>query len=254
MKLSFTQWPAGLMPSDTAWLRVAKQVREARPDVLVTNEMPFGDWLALSPSYDSSAAARSVKAHEEGLDALRELDVPLLLSSRPVFANDRLANEGFALYDCHYQRLHHKHYFPAEPGWHEDRWFGCASQGFELANFGALKVGMLLCTELMFNEHARAYGAAGAHLIVVPRATGVSVRNWHTACQMAAIVSGAYVVSSNRESLQGDVNFGGVGMAYAPDGDLIAVTTPTLPLISITLDLARADAQKHEYPCYVARS
>lgn len=69
---------------------------------------------------------------------------------------------------------------------------------------------------------------------------------------MAAIVSGGYVVSSNRvgRSRNGTV-FGGTGFAFAPDGALLAVTNPSDPLQVIEIDPERASRQRSEYPCYV---
>ncbi len=71
----------------------------------------------------------------------------------------------------------------------------------------------------MYNEWARSYGRQGAHLIVVPRASEQSFECRKTAAAMAAIVSGCYVVSSNRVGISGsELEFGGKGFAFAPDG------------------------------------
>jgi N-carbamoylputrescine amidase len=111
---------------------------------------------------------------------------------------------------------------------------------------------VLLCTELMFNEHARRYGRAGADLIVVPRATGHEHGAWVTGGAMAAIVSGSYAVSSNRVgATAGSPEFGGRGLAFAPDGTLLAETSADAPLVVIELAPEIARRQKAEYPCYV---
>ncbi len=256
MKISFVQWPTRLLAGDAAWQSIAAQVHLAKPDVLITNEMPFGAWLASSAQWDAALAAASVQAHEEGLRALHDLGLDWVLSSRPVPVNTShgpsLANEAFALHAGAYRALHHKHYFPSEPGWQEADWFSCAHAGFEVAQCGPLRVGVLLCTELMFNEYARAYGRAGCHLIIVPRASGTTLHTWQAACAMAAIASGCYVISANRvgQEPNGPL-FGGVGMAYAPDGQLISQTSEPFPLQTVTLDLAWAQQQKLSYPCYV---
>ena len=75
-----------------------------------------------------------------------------------------------------------------------------------------VKVGALVCTEAMFNERARAYGKQGASLIVIPRASGTNLEPWKIAGAMASLVSGAYVVSSNRTGRsRGGTQFGGGG-------------------------------------------
>ncbi len=250
MRVACVEWPERLEPDSEAFERVCAEISEAAPDVLVTNEMPFGVWLADQPAFDRKAAQVSVDLHVRGLEALVNLGMPLVLSSRPVSAGEKLANEAFALTKGQYRPLHRKCWFPAEPGWHEDAWFAPGDGTFEIADIDGLRVGVLLCTELMFNEHARAYGRAGADLIIAPRATG-NTAMWRTACTMAAYVSGAYVVSSNRSGRCGNAVFAGNGLAIAPDGNLIGMTTADNPLQVFDLDPQRAQAQKREYPCYI---
>jgi len=117
-----------------------------------------------------------------------------------------------------------------------------------------LRIGVLLCTELMFTERARAYGKAGAHLIAAPRASGRSLALWKTAGAMAAIASGCYVVSSNRTgSSSGGPAFGGGAHAFAPDGSLLSESDEKHSVVVFDLCTAVADAQKSRYPVYVAQ-
>ena len=79
-------------------------------------------------------------------------------------------------------------------------------------------MGVLLCTEIMFNERARELGRAGADLIVTPRATGMNIHRWMVAGAMAAIVSGCYVASANRIGQTRDgLQFGGAGFRVLAD-------------------------------------
>jgi N-carbamoylputrescine amidase len=257
MKLGFVQWPEGLAAHGPAWESIAASVRKAAPDILVTNEMPFGAWIARLEKYDEAIAAESMAAHDAGLTALRALPVPLIISTRPVWCEDRLANEAFALEKGTYRFLHQKHYFPAEGGWYETTWYRTGKRGFDLATYDvggeSLRAGAMICTELMFNERARAYGKAGAELIVAPRASGRNPASWRTAGAMAALISGCYVVSSNRVGpSDGGPVFGGTGFAYGPDTTALGQTTPEEPLAVVELDPAASRKQKREYPCYVS--
>jgi len=107
----------------------------------------------------------------------------------------------------------------------------------------------------MFTEWARYYGKAGAHLIVVPRATSTPKRvdKFHVAMQMAAIVSGCYVASSNRvgEAVIGGFIFGGRGRIYAPGGELLATTSTEEPVVWVDIDLHRVERAKSDYPVYI---
>jgi len=252
MKIAYVEWPEGLVPGTGIWDAIRDSLRLAAPDILVTNEMPFGPWLAASAAFDRDQANDSVLRHEDGVHALAALGIPLVISSRPRWAGERLANEAFALRAGHYLPLHQKHYFPDEPGWYEAAWFQTAMPGFDVVALDGLRVGVLLCTEAMFNERARLYGLQGADLIAVPRATGESLDAWRTACEMAAVVSGSYVVSANRVGRQGDSpRFGGHGLAYMPGGGVIGETSTLCAMNTFILDVAKAREAKQHYPCYV---
>ncbi len=252
MKITYIESSEGIAHEGYEWEKLQQQILKEKSDVLVTNEMPFGRWLAACNEYDVVDAEESILAHDLGVDALKRLGLPLVLSSRPVPSADRLANEAFALIDGDYHFVHQKHYFPEEPGFYETAWFRTGQKGFEVIRTNGLTVGFLLCTEVMFNEWARSYRQQGAHLIVVPRASEQGFERWKTAAAMAAIVSGCYVVSSNRVGKTGtELVFGGKGFAFAPDGSQISETSSDNPVVSFNLDICVVEMQQKQYPCYV---
>jgi N-carbamoylputrescine amidase len=169
-----------------------------------------------------------------------------------VWNGKRLANEAFVLQNRAARPLHRKQYFPNEPGWFESEWYSGDDSGFGVAEIMGIKVGVLLCTEAMFNERARAYGKEQASLIVIPRASGMDINSWKIAGAMASLVSGAYVVSSNRVGRSnGGTRFGGGGFAYAPHGHLLAMTAPANPVQTLELDPKMSTLAQRAYPCYV---
>jgi N-carbamoylputrescine amidase len=252
MKLAILDGAVALRPSDADWSHLHRQIDSAGADIVLTNELPFGDWLASSERFDAKRAEDSIRLHDEGLDALSNLNARIVLSSRPVRTDGKLANEAFALHSGEYRFLHQKHYFPQEPGFYEESWFETKRTGFEMSRIEDLGVGVLLCTEIMFNERARALGRAGADLIVIPRAAGMNIHRWMIAGAMAAIVSGCYVASANRigETRDGQ-QFGGAGFVFSPTGELLAQTSVENPVITVDLDLLATRRQKAHYPCYV---
>ena len=252
LRVAFVEWPEGLSTGNDEWRALKDSVTAAHPDILITNELPFGPWIAEKEIFSGDEARVSVRAHERGLEGLVDLDLPAVISSRPVWNGKRLANEAFVLENGAVRRLHRKQYFPNEPGWFETHWYAGDGSGFGVAEVLEIKVGVLLCTEAMFNERARAYGKQEASLIVIPRASGVDIESWKIAGAMASIVSGAYVVSSNRVGCSvGGTRFGGGGFAYAPQGRLLAVTAPSNPVQALELDLKVSVSAQREYPCYV---
>ena len=253
LRIAFVEWPDALSASHPSWGELKQSIKALRPDILITNELPFGPWIAESKVFSEEQARRSIRAHEEGLHALIDLELPAVISSRPVWSGKRLANEAFVLENRAVRPLHRKQYFPNEEGWFESQWYGGDGSGFDVADVMGIKVGVLLCTDAMFNEQARAYGRQGASLIVIPRASGLNLESWKIAGAMASLVSGAYVVSSNRAgAARGGTQFGGGGYAYAPGGRLLAMTDSAHPVQVVELDPAVVSSAQREYPCYVS--
>jgi N-carbamoylputrescine amidase len=252
LRIAFVEWPEALSTGEAEWLNLKNSVTATRPDILVTNELPFGPWLADDSAFSENVANLSLREHEKGLEGLIDLALPAVISSRPVWNGKRLANEAFVLEDGVARPLHRKQYFPNEPGWFETAWYAKDNSGFSVAEVLGIKVGVLLCTEAMFNERARWYGKQEASLIVIPRATGRDIESWKIAGAMASLVAGTYVVSSNRVGRsKAGTQFGGGGFAYAPQGQLLAVTSSTNPVQTLDLDPALPALAQHAYPCYV---
>lgn len=252
LRIAFVEWPEALSTRDHQWGALKDSVTTTHPDILVTNELPFGPWLAESAVFSEDEAQLSIREHENGLEGLIDLNLPAVISSRPVWNGKRLANEAFVLESGSVRPLHRKQYFPNEPGWFENQWYARDASGFAVTEVLGIKVGVLLCTEAMFNERARAYGKQQASLVVIPRASGVDIEPWKIAGAMASIVAGAYVASSNRIGRsKGGTRFGGGGFAYAPQGRLLAVTASNNPVQTVELDLKVSAFAHREYPCYV---
>ena len=69
---------------------------------------------------------------------------------------------------------------------------------------------------------------------------------------MAAVVSGSYVLTSNRAGTdaQGQ-GFGGTGWIIDPNGDVVAETSPAAPAVFHEIDTSFVHRAQKEYPCYV---
>ena len=252
LRIAFVEWPEALSPDHPQWRGLKSAITTLHPDILVTNELPFGPWIAESGVFSEDAARLSIAVHERGLEGLIDLDLSAVISSRPVWIGQRLANEAFVLEKRAARPVHRKQYFPNEPGWFESQWYCGDDSGFAVAEVLGIKVGVLLCTDAMFNERARAYGRQDASMIVIPRASGTNLESWKIAGAMASLVSGAYVVSSNRVGRgQGGTEFGGGGYAYAPRGQLLGMTDAAHPVQILELDPKIAALAQREYPCYV---
>jgi N-carbamoylputrescine amidase len=252
MKVALCELPDGLDLSSLAWRGLVDRLTWEAPDLLVLNEMPIGDWIADKSEFRISLAQNFIRSHDPLIQALSAFQWATL-GSRPVQGSHLLANEAFLVSGSTYTPVHHKHFFPQEEGWQEKTWFATVRRGFDVVEYGELRIGTLLCTELMFNEWARHYRRRGANVIAVPRAAGELNTKWRAAGAMAAVVSGCYVISSNRSGHKSGrkSQFGGGGFVYAPNGELIAQTSASSPVVVVEIDLELVRQAQADYPCYV---
>ena len=236
------------------WQALAAHTREQCSELVLLPEMPFYTWFPRSPRFDPAVWEEAVQAHERWLANLPDLAPAAVLGSRPVETAGRRANEGFAWDLARGARpVHRKYYLPDEQGFWEASWYGRGPGDFTPLEGDGLKIGFAICTDLWFLEHARAYGRQGVHILANPRGTLDSTREkWLVAGRAAALVSGAFVLSSNRAGPQGgDPLFGGQGWVVDPEGEVLGLTSPGQPFITLDIDLDQAEQAKKAYPRYV---
>ncbi len=254
MKVAICQSFPDTVVGYESWQQLVSDVRAAKADLLLLNEMPFGKWVSALPEKDRDMLFTLHRQHDEGMSRLSDFDTAAILGTRATFEGEKSVNEAFAwTSDGAIQRVHTKQFFPNEPGYYEARWFERGDLRFETAEVRELTVGFLICTDVMFNEWARHYRREGVHLIAVPRATPPgSEQRWQSMLSAAAIVSGCYVASSNRGGIAADgQEFAGRGWIFGPTGELLAETASNTPVATVDLDLALVRRAQAEYPCYV---
>src|SRR5215472_16805102 len=147
LRIAFVEWPEGLSAPSPQWDGLKNNILAAHPDLLITNELSFGPWIAENEVFSKEDAEARFRAHQRGLEALTDLNLPAVISSRPIQHGNRLANEAFVLEKGIVRTLHRKQYFPNEPGWFESNWYAPDGSGFRVAEVLGIKVGVLLCTD-----------------------------------------------------------------------------------------------------------
>ncbi|MGQ9910095.1 MAG: carbon-nitrogen hydrolase family protein [Candidatus Flexifilum sp.] len=243
------------------WAALCAHVQAERSDLVLLPEMPFSAWFPAVQPTDAGMRAQVwdevMAEHDAWIARLGELGAPSVLGSRPALAAGRPVNQGFIwTRDGGYQPAHDKIYLPEEPGYWEASWYQAGAGGFQIAEIasagGPIRVGFAICSELWFFHAARELMEQGCELLVTPRCTGLpSVEKWLVGGQAAAVVSGAYSLSSNRVGLQGETVFGGQGWIVDPDGEILGTTSADHPFLTLTIDRARAHAAKRTYPRYI---
>jgi N-carbamoylputrescine amidase len=238
-----------------AWERLAEHVGDQKSDLVLLPEMPFYRWLSQTQEVDPSEWEESVHAHDEWITRLADLAPATVISSRPVVDAGKRHNFGFVWEpETGLSDIHAKHYLPDEPGFWEASWYQRGDGNFSIAVTPKAKVGFLICTELWFTQHAREYGRQGAQIIVCPRATPTSTApKWLAGGQSAAVISGAFCLSSNLAGTTTDGgDFAGVGWIVEPEeGEILGHTSSAEPFLTVDVDLAEADRAKTTYPRYV---
>ena len=76
LRIAFVEWPEALSTSDYQWGALKDSVTAASPDILLTNELPFGSWLSDTDVFSEDEANVSLRDHEKGLEGLIDLNLP----------------------------------------------------------------------------------------------------------------------------------------------------------------------------------
>jgi N-carbamoylputrescine amidase len=214
--------------------------------------MPFFYWFAVARKFDPAVWKRAVSEHRKWMNRLSELGAPAVMGSRPTERKGKRVNEGFVwTKDGGARGVHLKNYLPNEPGYYEASWYDRGDGTFVPFEAGGWKSGLMICSDMWSMANARSYGKREVSLIAVPRCTGyTSVDTWVAGGKVAAILSGAYCVSSNRYGRRGVARFGGHGWVIDPNGKLLGLTSKSKPFVTVDLDVGRSRKAKKTYPRY----
>lgn len=236
------------------WQGLVDHVRANDSDLVLLPEMPFAPWFASQREYEASTWQAAEERHSRWTGRLAELQPALVAATRPVSLPQGRRNQAFLWRPADgLLPVHEKYYLPDEPDFWEASWYDRGDLVFDFVEVAGVRLGFLICTELWFLEHARRYGRMGAHLVLTPRATEYRTREkWLVGGRAAAVVSGAYHLSSNRCGQPPDgPRFGGWGWVVDPDGEVLALTDDRQPFLTVEISLQAAEIARQTYPRYV---
>jgi N-carbamoylputrescine amidase len=250
MKVTVCQLPDPIPDFEMAWAGLCASA--AGSDLVVLPELPFYPWVGWTDRFDQAVWDEAVVAHEKWIDRLGELGALTVVGSAPVGREDR-RNRAFTWSGGEIEYSHDKYYLPEEPGFWEASWYSRGDGTFDAVEVAGQTAGFLLCTEMWFTDRAREYARQGVRLLLTPRATEQATTDkWFAGGRVAAIMSGAFSMSSNRFGSNNGVSFGGQGWVIDPDGAVLAVTSESEPVATVDIAPAVADAAKATYPRYVS--
>ena len=226
------------------WQRLAGEFEKSPVDLLVLPELAGVDSFWTSPTFNEAVWRQAAATHATLEEHLRPIAAKRIVGTRAVAEGAKRWNETFLWTpERGLVRGRAKALLPQqEDGW-EETWFDRGSQYPEAVRDGDFCFSEMVCTELMVSTAARGLGQSGVQVIAAPRATGGHPR-WEVASRMTAIAAGAFVATANRRGAR----LAGGSWIVAPDGDILARTNVSAPIVSLEIDLAWVESARLTYP------
>ncbi|MEH6630872.1 MAG: carbon-nitrogen hydrolase family protein [Halopseudomonas aestusnigri] len=255
MKVTVCQFDNRPDHLESSFQSLINHVKETQSEFVLVPEMSFSSWLAASDKPTDIAWRAAVESHNTMILRLEELGVQAVMGTHPVVDQGSRRNRAYLWTKGEeLAEFHDKWNLPDEEDYWEATWYDRGDKLFTTSRYKDIRIGVTICTEMWFFEHARSYGKQKAHLLCVPRATPHgSIDKWLAGGQAAAVVSGAYCLSSNLYNPKGDGdNLGGLGWVIDPEGNVLGTTSPDKPFITVDIDPGFAERSKVTYPRYVA--
>ena len=139
-----------------------------------------------------------------------------------------------------------KLHIPVTTGYHEDRYFRPGDGDFPVVEVGGARLGFPTCWDQWFPELARAYGLAGAEVLVYPTAIGSEPDHpdfdteplWEQVIRGNGIANGTFMVAVNRIGDEPPLRFYGSSFISDPYGRVLVQAPRDEPAVLVAdLDL-----------------
>lgn len=251
MKATITQLNNQNLVQD--WSNLMGHIQTHQSEFVLLPEMCFSQWFCTTQHPNEDTWHQAVQAHDEWLTRLPELNTKIVVGTAPRNVGDKKYNVAYVWTEkTGIQWIHSKTYLPDDEGYWEATWYDRAPIDFQPVTVDGVSIGVMICTEIWFMQHARDYGQQGIHLLVNPRSTPYPTNDkWLAGGRTAGVIAGAYCLSSNHAGHADDVHLGGAGWITDPNGIVLGVTSGDEPFCTVDLDLSYAEKSKATYPRYV---
>ncbi|HET6447049.1 MAG TPA: carbon-nitrogen family hydrolase [candidate division Zixibacteria bacterium] len=123
----------------------------------------------------------------------------------------------------------------------EDRYL-TAGNALTLVDLPWGLTGLAICYDLRFPELTRAYGVAGASLILMPSEWPYPrLAHWRTLLRARAIENQVFIAACNRTGVSGDTSFFGHSTIVDPAGDIIIEGGEGEMLLTASMDMGQVN-------------
>ena len=241
--------------TDDGEQRLRQRLREAKDrgaELAVLPEIPLNPWSPATP------VARDDDA--EGLDGWRRRAMSAAAAAVKIGVvggaivrdpsghrhNTALVFDDLGAVVSEYAKVH----LPDEAGFHEPRHYEPGeAMAYPIRAF-ALPIGVQVCSDINRPTGSHVLAAAGAAVIINPRATeAATFERWKLIFRATALTTCCYVLSVNRPSPEQGVPLGGPSIAVDPNGDVLVETTD--PVVVVSIDEGVLANAKTRYPGYL---
>ena len=236
---------------------LASTLRDAKvrgADFAVLPEIPLNAWAPASrESRAEDAEPPDGPRHLAMSLAAREARIALVGGAIVVDPLSGVRHNTALVFDASgtlvstYRKVH----LPDEDGFRETEHYAPGDALAPVVDAFALRVGVQICSDINRPEGSHLLAAAGAEVVINPRATeAATFERWKTVFVATALTTGAYVLSVPRPRPEFGVPLGGPSFAVSPTGEILAETTDRVALV--TLQRRVVEEARRRYPGYLA--
>lgn len=230
-----------------------EQARDLGAELAVLPELPLNPW---------SPATKNMRE-----DDAEPLDGPRTTAQRSAAAAVGIALVGGAIItDSQTKRRYNtalvinnrgdilntwrKSHIPEEPGFWETSHYDAGLDVPNPIEGLPMPIGVQICSDLNRPEECHILAAAGAAVVVNPRATELATyQRWRSVFIANALTSACYIFSVNRPAPEQDVLIGGASFAFSPMNEVLIETTD--PVAVATINQETLDKARIAYPGYL---
>ena len=234
--------------------RLISRLREAKTsgaDLAVLPEIACNSW---SPSTKN---VRDEDAEELGgarctmqSEAAKEVGIGLIGAAILEQNGERYNTCLFWDEDGELLGTYQKHHLPEEEGFWETSHYSHGIEGFPVFKFRGFNIGIQICSDMNRPQGSHLLAAAGADVIVGPRASELATYDrWRPVWIANALTTGCYVCSVNRPNPEDGVLIGGASIAVAPSGEVVAESCNAITVF--TMRQSTIEEARIEYPGYL---
>ena len=163
--------------------------------------------------------------------------------------NTALLYDGKGVCHARYRKVH----LPEEEGyWETSHYMPGTEPPQAISDTFSLTVGLQICSDVNRPQGFQILSSGGAEVVFAPRATPPEpYERWRLILRANAIMSGAYVLSTNRPRPEGGAPIGGPSLAIDPFGHVMIETSD--PIALVKLERSMVEQASRDYPGYLDR-